>query len=139
MDRQLYPDSKSGSGSDHVLTVYFLEVGGATPAKADFESLHNRVQVLAALKAIDSMLAQNRPVPKSKMESFEVEGIKIYEIKAPAHGRRISRLFMYRESDWDMFLLFAGEKKSQELPPSWKRTACNRVKNALKERNGEAL
>lgn len=81
-ERQLYPDPRSGGG-DHVLAVYWLEVGGSTPA--------------------------------------------------PQRGKNISRLLAYRESDWNLFVALARAKKSQTLPTPWKKVACNRVKDALRE------
>jgi hypothetical protein len=117
--------------------MYWLEVGGATPAKDEYQELPNRPQVLAALRTIDSLLAMKRPVPRVFMESFTEGGVKLWEIKAPQRGKVISRLLAYRESDWNMFVAFAKSKKSNELPLSWKRTASARVRNALRE--GEPL
>lgn len=130
-DRQVYPDE---DGKDeHALYVYWLEVGGTTPAKEEYSQLPNIPQVLGALTMIDSMLSQKRPVPKTFMESFTEAGIKLWEIKAPQRGKNISRLLAYRESNWNMFVALARAKKSQEIPPAWKKTACDRVKSALRE------
>jgi hypothetical protein len=131
--RQLYPNPSSGAGQGHKLAVFWLEVGGVRPAEAEYETLSNHVQVLAALTAIDVLLMQNRPVPKSRWESFTEGGIKLWEIKAPPRGKNISRLLAYRESDWNMFVAFAGAKKSQDLPSPWKRKARDRVRDALSE------
>lgn len=133
LDRQLYPDPRVVGREVHVLAMYWLEVGGATPAKDEYERLPNRPQVLAALKTIDSLLMEKRPVPKVFVESFTESGVKLWEIKAPQRGKVISRLLAYRESDWNMFVAFAQSKKSNELPLPWKRSASARVRNALRE------
>jgi hypothetical protein len=130
-NRQVYPDRDSKD--DHALYVYWLEVGGTTPAEEEYRQLPNIPQVLGALTMIDSMLSQKRPVPKTFMESFTEAGVKLWEIKAPQRGKNISRLLAYRERDWSMFVALARAKKSQELPSAWKRTACDRVKGALRE------
>ena len=136
-DRQLYPDPNAESNEHHALAVYLLEVGGSTPAKDDYDKLPNRPQILAAFTMIDKLLKQGMLVPTTFMESFVEGGIKLWEIKAPQRGRNISRLLAYREKDWNLFVAFARAKKSQQLPPTWKKTARERVRNALAE--GEPL
>ena len=114
--------------------VYWLEVGGKTPAKDEFEQLPNVQQIFSALTTIDSLLMENRNVPKIFMESFTENNTKLLEIKAPQRGKMISRLLAYRESDWNIFVaFFARTKKSQDLPPPWKKVAADRVRNALNE------
>ena len=133
-DRQLYPDPDAESKKDrHVLAAYWLEVGGSTPAKDEYVKLPNIPQVLSALTMIDNFLMQGKPIPKTFMESFTEGGTKILEIKAPQRGTRISRLLAYRESEWNIFIALAREKKSNQLPPGWKKTAHERIRDALAE------
>lgn len=103
------------------------------PAKDEYEKLPNRPQIVAALTFIDNFLNDGLPVPKRFMQSFTHRGVKLWEIKAPQRGKLISRLLAYCESDWNMFLAFARQKKTQELPDSWKDTASDRIKRALSE------
>jgi hypothetical protein len=131
--RRLYPDPTGNQAAYGPLRVYWLEVNGATAARSDYEAWPNKPQVLAALTMIDRLLAGSILIPKNKMESLVQDGIKMYEIKAPPRGRQIYRLLAYRESEWDLFVAFAKEKKTQELPDSWKETAANRIRAALRE------
>jgi hypothetical protein len=131
--RQVYPDPSREDVGRHKLMVYWLEVGGKTPAKDEFEQLPNVPKIFAALATIDSLLLENRNVPKIFMESFTENNIKLLEIKAPQRGKMISRLLAYRESEWNIFVAFAQAKKSQDLPAPWKKVAADRVKNALNE------
>lgn len=130
--RQLYPPATGGAGPG-VLKVYWLEVGGVTPAKSDYDAWGSKPQVLAALTMIDQLVSSGIPVPKSKVESFVHDKVKLVEIKAPPRGKSIFRLLAYREKDWDVFVAFAREKKTQSLPGNWKATAASRVKQALAE------
>jgi hypothetical protein len=90
---------------------------------------------MAKLTMIDRILADNPGaiLTKNQLESFEYDGIKLIEIKAPPRGKQIFRLLAYREKDWDLFVAVADVKRSTALPAGWKDTAANRVKDALKE------
>ena len=114
--RQVYPDPNREDDGGHKLMVYWLEIGGSTPAKDEFKELPNIPKILSALTMIDSFLMENRPVPKVFMESFTEGNIKLLEIKAPQRGKMISRLLAYQESDWNIFIALARNKKSQDLP-----------------------
>jgi hypothetical protein len=131
--RQLYPDPGRKDPGPHKLTVYWLEVGGSTPAKDEFGQLPNAPKVVATLTMIDTFLLQGRNVPKTFMESFVEGDVKLLEIKAPQRGKMISRLLAYRESDWTIFVALAKVKKSQDLPLAWKRLAADRISRALNE------
>jgi hypothetical protein len=131
--RRLYPDPVGALRAVGPLSVYWLEVNGTTPARETYEKRAKKPQVLAALTAIDYLLAGRVPVPRTKMESFTKNGIKLYEIKAPPTGKQIFRLLAYRESDWNMFVAYANIKRSQSLPEDWKTVAASRIRDALKE------
>jgi hypothetical protein len=134
LDRQLFPDPRAESEGPHVLRVYWLEVGGKTPAKSEYEKISNKPKVMAALTAIDTVLLSGRPfVPDTLLETFTWANVKLIEIKAPKRGKIITRLLVYRESGWDLFVAFVDQKKSQKLPDTWKTTAANRVKRTLAE------
>lgn len=132
-ERQIYHDIDTCVTCRHKLAVYYLQVGNDLPAKDEYEKLPNRPQVIAALTVIDTLLMEGFPIPKNRAESFNHKGIKLWEIKAPQRGKMISRLLAYRESEWNMFVALARQKKSQELRDSWKDTASDRVKRALSE------
>ena len=135
-ERQIYHDMTMCADlgtCQHKLALYYLQVGKDMPAKDEFAKLPNRPQVLAALTTIDQLLKQGRAVPPRFMQPITHKNVKLWEIKAPQRGNQISRLLAYRESGWSMFLAFAREKKSQTLRDSWKETACDRIKRALKE------
>ena len=102
---------------------------------ADRKTVEKIAKIKKTIKRRNKLVhaTQKRPVPKTFMESFTEGGIKLWEIKAPQRGKNISRLLVYRESGWNMFVALARAKKSQGIPPAWKKTACDRVKGALRE------
>jgi len=108
-------------------------VDGLTPARRDYEKYDQKPRVLAALTILDMTLGQDSTGRSSKLETFVHRGVRLWEIKAPERGSRIFRLLAYRESDWDLFVAFAKEKRSQQIPAQWKDTAASRVKAAQDE------
>lgn len=117
----------------NVLHVYWLALPGDTlPGNKEYVKEVDPVEVQAALKAMDDLLAAGERVPSTLMTSWEHKKTKVHEVKAPQRGREIYRLLCHRSDDWNLYVALARQKKTQAIPKAWKDTAVARIKKSMK-------
>lgn len=108
--------------------------GDTSAAKEWNEEIDYR-KMVAAFAAVDAQLTG--PVRKPRKDRAQHlgkhEGGTLWEFKAPPRGDRIYRVLAFCPNGWDMFVVLAAEKKSQQLPSRWIETAKLRV-TAAKDR-----
>lgn len=89
-------------------------------------------KLLQAFAAADAQLTG--PTSRFTKERGEkvktVPGGSLWEFKGPPRGRIINRALVYIPCGWNMYIAFAGKKKSQKLPDHWIQVATDRVKDA---------
>lgn len=114
------------------LAVYWLAMPDNTlPAKKEYEEEVDDTKVQATLAVIDQLALNNEPIPSTRIEKITHRRESLWEVKAPQRGTRIYRLLCYRHQRWEFYVALAREKRSQELPKSWKDAAADRIKCSL--------
>lgn len=127
--RELQPGDCLFEGS--CLTVHLLP--GDEAAAKEWNEDVAPAKLLAAFEAGDAQLLS--PARRMRRERAEPlgkhEGGRVWEWKGPKRGKQIYRALAYNPHGYTMYVAFAAEKKSQDLPSHWIDTARDRITRAI--------